>query len=132
MMTASGKSLTYAGAGGNIGSPAVVSLVRTGCLERVTLIDPDTYEPHNLASQDIAPHDVGRRKVDVLAERIRRIDPSLRVEAIAEPVEHVPLGRLRATVIGTGFDALAPRAWVNRAARCPGRPDYGVRSCPDR
>lgn len=130
MMTGSDGSLTYIGAGGNIGSHAVVALARAGCLARVTLIDPDVYEPRNLPSQDIARRDLGRRKVDVLAERIRRLDPSLRIEAIAERVERVPLGRLRADVIATGLDALAPRAWVNRAARRLGVPwvDAGVRA----
>lgn len=130
MMTDSGKSLTYVGAGGNIGSHAVVSLARAGCLEHLTLIDPDSYEPRNLASQAIARRDLGRRKVDVLAARIRRIDPSLRVETIAERVERVPLGRLRTTVIATGLDGLGSRAWVNRAARRIGVPwvDAGVRA----
>jgi molybdopterin/thiamine biosynthesis adenylyltransferase len=130
MMTDSGRSLTYIGAGGNIGSHAVVSLVRCGCLDRLTIVDPDVYEPRNLASQAIARRDLGHRKVDVLAARIRRIDPLLRVEAIAERVERVPLGRLRAHVIATGLDGLASRAWVNRAARRLGVPwvDAGVRA----
>ena len=130
MMTDNGKSLTYIGAGGNIGSHAVVSLVRAGCLEHLTLIDPDVYEPRNLASQAIARRDLGRRKVEVLAARIRRIDPSLRVQTIAERVERVPLGRLRATVIATGLDSLGSRAWVNRAARRLGVlwVDAGVRA----
>ncbi len=130
MMTGSDTSLTYIGAGGNIGSHAVVALARAGCLERVTLIDPDVYEPRNLASQDIQRRDLGRSKVEVLAQRIRRIDPSLRVEAIAERVERVPLGRLRADVIATGLDGLPARGWVNRAARRLGVPwvDAGVRA----
>jgi molybdopterin/thiamine biosynthesis adenylyltransferase len=130
MISGSDRSLTYVGAGGNIGSHAVVALARAGCLERMTLVDPDVYESRNLASQNIARCDLGRRKVDVLAERIRRIDPSLRVEAIAERVERVPLGRLRARVIATGLDSLSPRGWVNRAARRLGVPwvDAGVRA----
>lgn len=129
-MTGRGKSLTYVGAGGNIGSHAVVAMARTGSLARLMLIDPDIYEARNLASQDIARRDVGRRKVDVLAARIRRIDPSLRVETIAERVEHVPVGHLRADVIATGLDGLASRGWINRAARRLGVPwvDAGVRA----
>ena len=129
-MTNSGKSLTYVGAGGNIGSHAVVALARTGILARLTLIDPDIYEAGNLASQDISRRDLGRHKVDVLAARIHRIEPSLRVETIAERVERVPLGRLRADIIATGLDGLASRGWINRATRRLGIPwiDAGVRA----
>jgi molybdopterin/thiamine biosynthesis adenylyltransferase len=130
MMTSNEKSITYVGAGGNIGSHAVVALARTGRLARITLIDPDIYESANLASQDISLRDLGRPKVDVLAARIRRIAPSLRVETIADRVERVPLGRLRAHVIATGLDGLASRGWVNQAARRLGIPwvDAGVRA----
>jgi molybdopterin/thiamine biosynthesis adenylyltransferase len=130
MMTGSGKSMTYVGAGGNIGSHAVIAMARTGSLARLLLIDPDVYEVHNLASQDIAQCDVGRRKVDVLADRIRRFNPALRVDTIAQPVEHVPVGRLRADVIASGVDGLAPRSWINRAARHLGVRwvDAGVRA----
>ena len=129
-MTSNGKSMTYVGAGGNIGSHAVVAMARTGCLDRLLLIDPDIFEARNLASQDIARRDLGRRKVDVLAERIRRINPSLRVDTIAEHVERVPLNRLRADIIATGLDNLASRGWINRAARRLGLPwiDAGVRA----
>lgn len=110
------KTLIYVGAGGNIGSHAVRALARTGRLARMVLVDPDVYEQRNLASQDISARDVGRPKVAVMAERLRRIFPELEVTAIAAPVERVPLARLRADVIATGVDGLAARRTVNRAA----------------
>lgn len=128
----SGKrhSLTYIGAGGNIGSQAVVALARSGLLARMTLVDPDVYEPRNLRCQDIDARDLGQSKVHALAARLCRIDADLRVETIAKPVERVPLGHLRADLIATGLDGLASRCAVNRAARRLGIPwvDAGVRA----
>lgn len=129
-MTTRIRSLTYVGAGGNIGSHAIEALARLPHLDRITLIDPDVYEERNLRSQAIARGDVGKRKVDVLEQRVQRINPKLQVETFAMPVEQVPLGRLRADVIATGLDGLAARRSVSRSAWRLGRPwvDAGVRA----
>lgn len=129
MMTVRGKHLICIGLG-NIGSHLVVLIARTKVVKRITLIDPERFEPHNLDSQDIRAQDVGRLKVEVMRDRIHRIDPELQVEIIAEPVERVPLGRLRGTLIATGLDGLTARRWVSRAARRLGVPlvDAGVRA----
>lgn len=114
---------------GNIGSHLVRRLARLNFVARIVLIDPDRYEDRNQASQYISAQDVGRLKVDVMAELIRSVNPRIQVEVIAAPVEQVPLTRLRADVIITGLDALGPRRWVNRAARRLGvlLIDIGVR-----
>jgi hypothetical protein len=64
------------------------------------------------------------------AARLRRNFPALEVVAIAEPVERVPLGRLRADLIASGLDSLAARLVVNRVAWRLGVPwvDAGVRA----
>jgi len=54
------------GAGG-IGSAVALGLAKMGC-QRLTLIDPDQVEPHNLPSQLYRLADVGRPKVEALAE----------------------------------------------------------------
>ena len=46
-------------------------------ISRITLVDPDFYEPANLAVQNIDRTDVGRPKVEAQAEKLRRIRPSL-------------------------------------------------------
>ncbi len=104
-------------------------LARSGRVRRITLIDNDAYEPRNITSQNIVARDVGRRKVDALARRVRAIAPDIEVVSIDATVEQVPLGRLRADVIVTTVDNLAPRRWCNRAARRLGIPlvDTGVR-----
>ena len=115
-MASNVTSLTYIGAGGNIGSHAVGALARISSLDRLTLVDPDVYELRNLRSQAIERRDIGRRKVDVLARRIRDINPALHVVPIAERVERVPLAHLRAEVIASGLDSRAARLSVNRVA----------------
>ncbi len=123
------KSLIVIGQG-NIGSYFVASIVRTDCVQHLVLIDPDTYEHHNLSSQDILPRDVGRYKAEVVAGRIHDINPAVRVEVITDPVERVPFGRLRATVIASSTDGLSSRRWISQAVWRLGIPwiDAGVRA----
>lgn len=114
---------------GNIGGFAAELLARLPDLERLTLLDRDVYEEKNLASQDIVAGDVGRPKALVQAERLRRIDPTLRVAAMVEDVEQAPLGLLRADVILACLDSRRARQCVNQAAWRLGIPwiDAGVR-----
>jgi adenylyltransferase/sulfurtransferase len=113
---------------GNIGSHFIEHLGRMPGVSRVTLVDPGRYEEKNVIGQRIDRDDVGRAKVDVQAERLRRIDPDLPVAAIPERVEDVPLGRLRGEVIVAGLDNRRSRQVVNEAARRLGVPwiDAGV------
>ncbi|HEX8000753.1 MAG TPA: ThiF family adenylyltransferase [Pyrinomonadaceae bacterium] len=123
-----GKSITVVGCGGNIGSHLVSHLGRMPSVGRVTLIDRDVYEQSNLLTQDITARDVGRRKATVQARRLSRINARLRVKAIAEAVERVPLGLLRADVILACLDSRRSRQYVNQAAWRLGVPwiDTGV------
>lgn len=110
------KSVVVIGAGGNIGSHLVPHLGRMPEVARVTLIDRDVYEPANLLTQDITPRDVGRQKAVVQARRLSCINAALRVTAIPQAVERVPLGRLRADVILACLDSRRARQYVNQAA----------------
>ncbi|MBN2491658.1 MAG: ThiF family adenylyltransferase [Planctomycetes bacterium] len=123
-------SVVIVGAGGNIGSHLVPHVGRLPEVGRVVLVDPDTYERSNLASQDIDACDVGRAKVEVQAARLARIRPELAVETEARPVQSVPLGRLRGDVILTALDSRESRRWVNQAAFRLGVPwiDAGVQA----
>ena len=67
-------SVLLLGAGGNIGSAATSQIGRMPEVRKVILVDPDTYEPANLAVQDIEARDVGKKKVLVQAQRLHRID----------------------------------------------------------
>jgi adenylyltransferase/sulfurtransferase len=101
---------------GLIGSHLVPHLGRVPNVHRVTLVDPDVYDENNLRSQDITPRDVGKPKAAVQARRLRRVNPALEVMAVADAVENVPLGRLRANVILACLDSRAARRHVNRIA----------------
>ncbi|WP_277007728.1 tRNA threonylcarbamoyladenosine dehydratase [Baileyella intestinalis] len=64
---------------GGVGGFAVEALARSG-IGALELIDKDTVSLSNLNRQIIATRDtIGRDKVDVAAERVRSIDPSIRV-----------------------------------------------------
>ena len=83
---------------------------------RMTIIDPDTYEAKNLTGQNIVPSDVGEPKAIVQARRARRINPSLRAEAMVRRVEDIPLGKLRGDVLLACVDSKDARRTVNQIA----------------
>ena len=64
-----------AGAGG-LGSNVAAHLVRAG-VRRLVLADFDVVSPSNLNRQFFFRDQIGRRKVDALAENLRRIDADL-------------------------------------------------------
>jgi molybdopterin/thiamine biosynthesis adenylyltransferase len=68
-------------AGCGIGSSLAVCAARIG-FENFILIDGDTVEVHNLNRQFFDFADVGRLKVDALAEKILRINPQAKVQAV--------------------------------------------------
>lgn len=113
---------------GNIGSYVCGHLARMSEVSQLTLIDRDVYEFRNVTAQEITLQDVGKPKALVQARRLRRINPSLRVVAIVDEVQHVPLGRLAGDVILTGLDSREARMYVNQAAWRLGLPwiDSGV------
>ncbi|MCZ6778433.1 MAG: ThiF family adenylyltransferase [Acidobacteria bacterium] len=122
------KSVTIVGAGGNIGSQLVHHLGRMHEIGKVTLIDQDVYEPHNLRSQDIRVQDVGRPKSDVQAQRLVAMRSRLRVVSIPAPLETVPPGKLRADLILSCLDSRRARQDVSRIALRLGVPwiDAGI------
>lgn len=62
----------YVGAGG--AASFIEELARAGVREHI-LIDPDTVSEENLATQQTYRRDIGRPKVDCIAERIQDINP---------------------------------------------------------
>lgn len=67
------------GVGGSVGF--LESMARSGIGEFV-LIDPDDIEEKNIATQAVDPHDIGRPKVEALADRLTRLNPTCRVWTI--------------------------------------------------
>ena len=74
---------------GRTGSLIATGLARLG-LRELVLIDPDLVEPHNLGEMDgVTQIDIGRPKVDALADELRRIQdlPTMSVTALAMGAE---------------------------------------------
>lgn len=110
------RHVVIIGAGGNIGSHLVPHIARMPEIARLTLIDPDRYEQHNVHNQAIVATCIGRRKVQVQASVARRINPWLEIRALAETVESAPAGMLRGDVILACLDSRRARQYVNQIA----------------
>ena len=78
--------VVYVGAGG--AASFIEDMVPTGIGEHV-LIDPDTVSETNLATQQVYGKDIGRPKVDALADRLRDINPSVRIKAQLKRLEDI-------------------------------------------
>ena len=73
---------------GSVGSLAALELARSG-VGRFLLVDPDLLAIENLCRHQCGLADVGRRKVQAVAERIRQINPLAVVEPHAVPLEEL-------------------------------------------
>lgn len=62
---------------GAIGSTVAENLVRFG-LTKITLYDFDYVEPHNIANQMYRQKDIGKQKVEALAEILSEINPEVK------------------------------------------------------
>lgn len=77
------KHITIVGVGG-VGGYATVMLARAG-IEHMTIIDFDEVAPSNLNRQIVAYQStIGKKKVDVLKDMLLEINPSIKINAIAE------------------------------------------------
>ncbi len=100
---------------GNIGSHLIPHLARLPGIHKVTLVDGQSYERKNLASQDINAADIGKPKSRVQAERLRRIRPDLTVKAVVDLVENLPLGFLWCDLMMSGLDTKLARMRLGQA-----------------
>jgi sulfur carrier protein ThiS adenylyltransferase len=98
-----------AGVGG-IGSNVAVNLVRSG-LDTLKIVDFDRVDLSNLNRQFYFFDQIGRLKVEALAENLRRIRPELKVEAVAERIDSRNCRALFADcdLIVEGFDGQADK-----------------------
>ncbi len=86
---------------GGVGGYAAEMLARAG-VGAMTVADADTVSETNINRQLIALHStVGRPKSEVVAERLRDINPAIRLETINE---FLTGERIEATVAQGGFD----------------------------
>ena len=89
---------------GGVGGHVAEALGRAG-IGRLALLDHDVVSPSNLNRQLLALHStLGRPKVEVIAERLRDIDPTLELTLIGEFLQ--PDGA-EALMSATTFDYIA-------------------------
>jgi molybdopterin/thiamine biosynthesis adenylyltransferase len=77
---------------GSVGGQLATQLASTG-VSRLTLIDPDRFEAANVYRHVLGRADIGRRKVDALADDLRR-RPYLDVDVAHEPAQKLLVHRL--------------------------------------
>lgn len=73
---------------GAVGSTIAEMLARCGVTEFV-LYDHDTVEPHNIANQKFRDKDIGKKKVDALAEILAEINPEIEAHIKLVPDKYV-------------------------------------------
>ncbi|MBQ1973387.1 MAG: tRNA threonylcarbamoyladenosine dehydratase [Paraprevotella sp.] len=98
---------------GGVGAYAAEMLVRAG-VGTLTMMDADTVNPTNINRQLCALHStVACLKVDVLAERFKDINPSLKIHSYAEFLEAdkvtTLLDDVRPDFIIDAIDTIAPK-----------------------
>ena len=104
---------------GTIGSSVASLVARMPHVSAVTLVDPDSYDTSNLATQAIDISALGRPKVEVQTGLLKAINPLLEVEAFADRIENVPLAFLRNSILLSCVDNRRARQTINRIAwRC--------------
>jgi molybdopterin/thiamine biosynthesis adenylyltransferase len=116
-MDLSGKSALVVGAGG-LGGPALLVLAAGG-VGRLTLVEDDVVETSNLNRQPLfAEADLGARKAEAAAARVRALFPAVRLEARDERFDArnaVELARA-ADVVVDGSDNFGTKFLANDAA----------------
>ncbi len=106
-----------AGAGG-LGSVTTTYLVAAG-VGVIRVVDHDKVELSNLNRQVLYwDEDIGRKKVDSAAERLKRLNPRVKVEAVEEMITEANISQLvnGFDLIVDAMDNLPTRYLLNKAA----------------
>lgn len=97
---------------GGVGAYAAEMLVRAG-VGRITILDSDCVAPSNINRQLVALHStIGKPKVEILAQRLLDINPSLQLSAqqrYLEADEATELLQTRYDFIVDAIDTVAPK-----------------------
>ncbi len=114
-------TIGIAGAGG-LGSNVAAHLVRSGVLSLV-IADFDVVTTGNLNRQFYFADQVGRRKVEALAENLRRINPEVRLELHPARVGEAEALRWfqHCDIVVEAFDAAAEKARLIRTLASTGK-----------
>lgn len=110
-------TIGIAGAGG-LGSNVAAHLVRAG-VRRLVIADFDVISPSNLNRQFFFRDQIGRRKVDALAENLRRIEPDLDLSPHAVRIDAANLRTIfgECDIVVEAFDNVESKAALLAALR---------------
>jgi len=105
-------TIGIAGCGG-LGSNAAVSLVRAG-IGRLVIADFDQVELSNLNRQHYFQSDIGRPKVDALADHLKAINPGIKLDIYHEKLntENVPAIFGKTDILLEAFDKAESKLWL--------------------
>jgi sulfur carrier protein ThiS adenylyltransferase len=108
-------TIGIAGCGG-LGSNAAVTLARAG-IGRLILADPDIVEASNLNRQHFFQPDIGKAKVDALADHLRAIQPEIRLvtHRLELAPANVPEVFREADLLVEAFDRAENKHWLIEA-----------------
>jgi sulfur carrier protein ThiS adenylyltransferase len=106
------RCVGVAGCGG-LGSNAAVALVRAG-VGSLILVDHDVVEASNLNRQHYFIADIGRRKVDALADHLRAINPGVSLSVHDAEITPDGVGPLfdAADVLVEALDRAESKRWL--------------------
>ena len=98
---------------GGVGGMAAELIARAG-IGRLTIVDADLVQPSNINRQIVATADsIGRPKAEVLAERLRSINPAIELEVVEaflkDEVMTEVLDRHRYDYVVDAIDSLTPK-----------------------
>ena len=104
--------------GGGLGSPSSIYLAAAG-VGTIRIVDHGSVELSNLNRQVLHwDKDIGRRKVTSAAEKLKKLNPGVEIEAIEEVITEVNVSQLVADfdLIVDAMDNLPTRYLLNKAA----------------
>ena len=114
-----------AGAGG-LGSPVATYLTAAG-VGMIRIVDQDRVELNNLNRQVLHwTKDIGKRKVDSATQKLRKLNPEVKIEAIGEMITEANISQLVAgfDLIVDAVDNLPTRYLLNKVALEKGVPFF--------
>jgi molybdopterin/thiamine biosynthesis adenylyltransferase len=112
------KARVFIAGTGGLGSPVAIYLAAAG-VGTIRIADHDTVELSNLNRQVLHwDEDTGNKKVDSSAAKLRRLNRSIKIEAIAETITEANVSQLVADsdLIVDAMDNLPTRYLLNRTA----------------
>ena len=119
---------------GGVGAYAAEMIARAG-VGRMTVADADTVNPTNINRQLVALHStVGRQKAEVLAERLRDINPAIGLTVVNRYIKdeetYTLLDAARYDYVVDAIDTLSPKLALIAASLERGYPGPGPRPTP--